>query len=237
VPLVFFADLIDHESPMTKRAAGFIRVRPSSGNVFRDLRIPDAAELDTKVQLAVVINRLIRVRRLTQAKAAECLKVSRQKVTSLNNYELDGFSVEQLKSFPLALRADSNHDGLVIRVNKPPHPGEVLMDTVLRPDGGITVAQLAKHVRVSRVTLSRVVNGKAAVTAELAIRLAAALRGSAESWLHMQATHDLWRARRKKLQGIRLLKGKGNLKGNSTPTEFFARSPLRSSGLKVTRRR
>jgi len=84
------------------------------------------------------------------------------------------------------------------RMHNPPHPGEVLADTVLRKDGGITVTEFAKRLRMSRVALSRVVNGRAAVSAELAIRLAAALGGSAESWLTMQATYDLWQAERKR---------------------------------------
>ena len=75
------------------------------------------------------------------------------------------------------------------QMNNPPHPGEVLQDTVLRKDGGITVTEFAKRLGVSRVALSRMVNGKAAVSAELAIRLAAALRGSAESWLRVQVTY------------------------------------------------
>ena len=77
------------------------------------------------------------------------------------------------------------------RMYNPPHPGAVLVDTVLRKDGGITVTEFAKRLRVSRVALSRVVNGRAAVSAELAIRLAAALGGSAESWLNMQTAYDL----------------------------------------------
>ena len=84
------------------------------------------------------------------------------------------------------------------RMHNPPHPGEILADTVLREDGGLTLTEFAKRLRVSRVALSRVVNGRAAVSAELAIRLAAALGGSAESWLHMQATYDLWQAQKKK---------------------------------------
>ncbi len=84
------------------------------------------------------------------------------------------------------------------RMHNPPHPGEVLADTVLRKDGGITVTEFAKRLRMSRVALSRVVNGRAAVSAELAIRLAAALGGSAESWLTMQVTYDLWQAERKR---------------------------------------
>jgi antitoxin HigA-1 len=82
------------------------------------------------------------------------------------------------------------------KTHSPPHPGEVLKASVLRPDGGITIAEFAKRLRIPRAAFSRMVNGKAAVSAELAIRLAAALRGSAESWLRMQAAFDLWRARR-----------------------------------------
>jgi antitoxin HigA-1 len=80
------------------------------------------------------------------------------------------------------------------RMHKPPHPGAVLQDTVLRTDGGMTVTAFARRLGVSRVALSRVVNARAAVSAELAIRLAAALGGSAESWLAMQAAYDLWQA-------------------------------------------
>lgn len=80
------------------------------------------------------------------------------------------------------------------RMHNPPHPGEELQDTVLRPDGGLTITEFARRLGVSRVALSRVVNGRAAVSAELAIRLAAALGGSAESWLQMQSAYDLWQA-------------------------------------------
>jgi predicted XRE-type DNA-binding protein len=78
----------------------------SSGNVLADLGIPDAAELDTKLRLAVEINRLIKDQRLTQVTAAERLEVSQPKVSSLKNYKLDGFSVERLMSFLLALGQD-----------------------------------------------------------------------------------------------------------------------------------
>ncbi len=81
-------------------------------------------------------------------------------------------------------------------MHTPPHPGEVLADTVLG-DGGLTVTEFARRLGVSRVALSRVVNGRAAVSAEVAIRLAAALGGSAESWLNMQVAYDLWHAKKK----------------------------------------
>jgi antitoxin HigA-1 len=84
------------------------------------------------------------------------------------------------------------------RMHNPPHPGALLRDTVLRADGGITVTEFAKRLRVSRVALSRVVNGHAAISAELAIRMVAALGGSAESWLRMQVSYDLWQAAKKR---------------------------------------
>jgi addiction module HigA family antidote len=75
-------------------------------------------------------------------------------------------------------------------MHNPPHPGEVLRDGVFA-DTGITVTEFAKRLGVTRVALSRVLNGKAAISADMAVRLAAALGGRAESWLHMQANYDL----------------------------------------------
>ena len=80
------------------------------------------------------------------------------------------------------------------RMHNPSHPGAILADTVLRKDGGITVTEFAKALNVSRVALSRVVNQRAGVSAELAIRMAAALGTSAEVWLNMQQAYDLWHA-------------------------------------------
>lgn len=92
------------------------------------------------------------------------------------------------------------------RMHNPPHPGEILRDTVLREGGGITVTAFAKRMGVSRVALSRVVNGRAAVSAELAIRLAAALGGDAETWLRTQVAYDLWQAHKKRRPKIELLR-------------------------------
>ena len=91
------------------------------------------------------------------------------------------------------------------RMFNPPHPGELLQDTVLA-EGRITVTNFAKKLGVSRVALSRVVNGRAAVSADLALRLAAALGGSAESWLQMQAAYDLWHAAKKRRPKVHPLK-------------------------------
>jgi addiction module HigA family antidote len=84
------------------------------------------------------------------------------------------------------------------RMHNPPHPGEILADTVVREGGGLSVTEFAKRLGVSRVALSRVVNGRAAVSAELAIRLAAALGGSPESWLSMQNAYDLAQVQRRR---------------------------------------
>ena len=94
---------------------------------------------------------------------------------------------------------------MATRMHNPPHPGEVLRDTVLA-EGRISVSEFARKLGVSRVALSRVANGRAAVSADMALRLAAALGGSAESWLTMQAAYDLWQAARKRRPKVRLLK-------------------------------
>lgn len=78
-------------------------------------------------------------------------------------------------------------------MHNPPHPGELLKEDVL-PGLGLTVTDAAKQLRVTRPALSRILNGKAAVSAEMAIRLAQWLGGSSESWLYMQAAYDLWQA-------------------------------------------
>jgi addiction module HigA family antidote len=84
----------------------------------------------------------------------------------------------------------------------PPHPGEILKQDVL-PELDLTVTKAAAHLGVSRVALSRVINGRAAINADLALRLADWLPPSAESWLGMQAVHDLWRASRKRRPRIK----------------------------------
>jgi addiction module HigA family antidote len=64
------------------------------------------------------------------------------------------------------------------------------------------VTDFTNRLGVTRVALSRVLNARAAISAEMAVRLGAVLGGSAESWLTMQANYDLWQARRKLGQQI-----------------------------------
>jgi addiction module HigA family antidote len=92
-------------------------------------------------------------------------------------------------------QAEHQRHSRMTTLHNPPHPGEVLRDGVLA-DKGLTVTDFAKRLGVTRVALSRVLNGKAAISADMAVRLAAALGGSDESWLHLQANYDLWRALR-----------------------------------------
>jgi len=87
----------------------------------------------------------------------------------------------------------------------PPHPGRVLKNTVCREDGGISVTEFAKILKVGRVGLSRVLNERAGISADLAIRLEAALNTTAQSWVGMQAAYDLWQARKKKHPKIQRL--------------------------------
>ena len=94
---------------------------------------------------------------------------------------------------------------MTTRMYKPPHPGEVLQDTVLA-EGRLSVSEFARKLGVSRVALSRVVNSRAAVSADMALRLAAALGGSAESWLQMQAAYGLWHAAKRTRPKVRPLK-------------------------------
>ena len=82
------------------------------------------------------------------------------------------------------------------RMHTPPHPGEVIRDGVFA-ESGMTVIEFARRLGVSRVALSRVLHGRAAVSPQLAIRLSDLLGGSAESWLHMQADYDIWQARQR----------------------------------------
>lgn len=81
-------------------------VTPSSGNVFRDLRLPNADELLAKADLAIEISRIIRQRKLTQTEAAGALGVDQAKVSALMRGKLAGFSMERLYRFLNALGRD-----------------------------------------------------------------------------------------------------------------------------------
>ena len=87
----------------------------SSGNVFADMRLPDATGLDTKVRLGVALNLTVEWKRLTQAEVATVLGINQPEVSALLNYKLEGFSVERLVHFLVAL----GQDGEIIVKSKP----------------------------------------------------------------------------------------------------------------------
>ena len=80
-----------------------------------------------------------------------------------------------------------------MKMHNPPHPGEVLKALCLEPLE-LTVTAAAKALGVSRKTLSAIVNGRAGITPEMALRLSLAFDTSAESWLTQQLQFDLWQA-------------------------------------------
>ena len=79
----------------------------------------------------------------------------------------------------------------------PPHPGEVIKELCLEPLG-LSVTAAAKGLGVSRKTLSALLNGRAGVSPEMAIRLSIAFDTSAESRLNQQSQYDLWRAEQRR---------------------------------------
>ncbi len=79
------------------------------------------------------------------------------------------------------------------RMYNPPHPGETLKEDVL-PALGLSVTEAAEQLGVSRVALSRMINGRAAISADMAIRLSQWLGGKVEIWLRQQLQYDLWHA-------------------------------------------
>ena len=85
-------------------------------------------------------------------------------------------------------------------ISNPPHPGETIRDDIL-PALGLTVTEAAAQLGVVRSSLSRVLNGHAAISPEMALRLEKWLGvengGRADLWLAEQSSYDLWQARNK----------------------------------------
>jgi len=88
------------------------------------------------------------------------------------------------------------------QMHNPAHPGEVLREYL--PEG-LGVTEAARRLGVTRQALSAVLNGRAGVSAEMALRLEAALGTTAEMWIQMQAGHDLWKARQRPKPKVRRL--------------------------------
>lgn len=82
-------------------------------------------------------------------------------------------------------------------MHNPPHPGAIIRELCLEPLG-LSVSDAAKALRVSRKTLSEILNGRAGVSPVMAIRLSIAFDTTPESWMAQQAQYDLWRANKKR---------------------------------------
>ncbi len=76
-------------------------------------------------------------------------------------------------------------------MHNPPHPGIFLNETVIKPLG-LGVTDTAQRLGMSRTALSRVLNGKAGISPDLAVRLERAGQSSARFWVNLQANYDLW---------------------------------------------
>ncbi len=83
---------------------------------------------------------------------------------------------------------------MTMTMHNPPHPGEVLRDLCLEPLG-LSITDAAAGLGVSRKTLSAILNGRAGISPEMALRLSIAFNTTPESWLNQQSQYDLWVAR------------------------------------------
>jgi antitoxin HigA-1 len=88
-----------------------------------------------------------------------------------------------------------------MRMYNPAHPGKILANYMQ----GRSVTDVARHLRVTRPALSRVLNGKAGISADMALRLSEAFQTDPDLWLRLQAQRDLWVASKKRRPRVRRL--------------------------------
>lgn len=101
-------------------------VVPSSGNVFTDLDLPDAAEKKAKVKLAVALNDALAEKKIRQREAASLLGCTQPEVSALANYRLSGFSMGRLMEFltnldrdvEISIRKTNRHGSIRVREQK-----------------------------------------------------------------------------------------------------------------------
>ncbi len=80
-----------------------------------------------------------------------------------------------------------------MRMHNPPHPGEIIREVCVEPLG-LTVTDTAKALRVTRNTLSGLLNGRAGISPEMALRLSRVFGRTPEGWMRLQLQFDLWKA-------------------------------------------
>lgn len=75
------------------------------------------------------------------------------------------------------------------------HPGEHIKD-VLIDGAGLTITEAAMHLGITRTSLSRLINGHAGISPEMALRLSILLGTSIEMWLNLQTQYDIWQLKK-----------------------------------------
>ena len=88
-----------------------------------------------------------------------------------------------------------------MRMHNPSHPGQILAYYL----AGRSVTEVARHLGVTRPALSRILNGRAGISADMALRLSEAFNTDADLWLRLQAQRDLWVASRKRRARVKPL--------------------------------
>ena len=86
---------------------------------------------------------------------------------------------------------------MALQRHNPPHPGALIQRTYIEPFCEISGNNIADRLGVARSAFNRLLNGVADVSPEMAVRLSGVLGGSAESWLTLQESYDLWKAHKK----------------------------------------
>ncbi len=84
---------------------------------------------------------------------------------------------------------------MTLQQHNPPHPGALIQRTYIEPFVDISGNKIADRLKVARSTFNRLLNGVSDVSPEMAVRLSAVIGGSAESWLRLQESYDLSKAR------------------------------------------
>ena len=88
-----------------------------------------------------------------------------------------------------------------MQMHNPSHPGRILVHYL----DGRSVTEVARHLGVTRHALSRVLNGKAGISADMALRISEAFNTKPDFWLRLQAQRDLWLASQKKRAKVKPL--------------------------------
>jgi len=84
---------------------------------------------------------------------------------------------------------------MAAQMHNPPHPGEIIRELCIEPLD-LSITEAAEGLGVSRKTLSAILNGRAGISPEMALRLSMAFNTTPESWLNQQSQYDLWQAKR-----------------------------------------